>query len=106
MNFEDYKDIARLEATGVNDLLDKENIPNSVSLAYLNNAIVSFVGLLKETKGNIIPSMDMGYRVFIIELLKNIKPQHKELVLKEVLVPVHHIDIEEFMNSLSKDNNE
>ncbi len=54
----------------------------------LSNAITSFKQLyLEDRYGKIVFSMCTEYRLFVIELLKNIDEHKKDIAVKEVLVP-------------------
>ncbi len=61
---------------------------NEYGLALLSNAIASFKdNYLRAKYGEIIPSMCSEYRIFIVEILKQISTEYKEIVLSELLMP-------------------
>ena len=96
----DYEEIAKIESEGINMLLSKSEV---IGLAYLNDAIKSFVSLLKEEKGNMIPSMDIDYRTFIFNIIENIKPEYKDIVTAEILLPKYNINMDILVSALRKD---
>jgi len=97
---DDYKEIARIESEGINMLLSKSEV---VGLAYLNDAINSFVLFLESKKGKIIPSMDIEYRTFILDIMENIDPQYKNIVTEEILLPKYNINIDILMSAIRKE---
>lgn len=70
---------------------------------FLQNAITDFKKIhLKAKYGEIIPSMCMEYRYFIIGLLKGIKEEYKSNAVQEVLIPtVGAISTDELLKALN-----
>lgn len=71
---------------------------------FLSDSISDFKNIhLKAKYDEIIPSMCMEYRYFIIELLKNIKNEYRDVATREVIVPtIGNIETEELLRILEE----
>ncbi len=64
------------------------NLSEDQGKVHLSNAIDSFKDIyLKDTSSEVIFSLSTEYRFFIMELLKNINVVHRDIAVKDVLVP-------------------
>ena len=76
---------------------------------FLSNSISDFKNIHLNAKyGEIIPAMCMEYRYFIIELLKKIKDEYRDVATREVIVPtIGNIETEKLLKILKeKEENE
>lgn len=71
--------------------IESENINNGYLLSvkmgelYILNALSGFRCFLEKTDGKFINGMNINYRFFVVELLKNITPKYKYFALGTIL---------------------
>lgn len=99
----DEKELLDLLVKSELEVIEKGfSISELTGKAFLQNAITDFKDVHLAAKyGNIIPSMCMEYRYFIVELLKGIKVEYRGLAVREVIVPtVGSVTTLELLNSI------
>lgn len=101
---EDDKELLDLLVKSELEIIEKGfSISEFTGKVFLQNAIRDFKNIhLKAKYGEIIPSMCMEYRYFIIGLLKGIKEEYKSNAVHEVLIPtVGAISTDELLKALN-----
>lgn len=104
----DEKELLDLLVKSELEIIEKGfSISEFTGKVFLQNAITDFKDVHLAAKyGNIIPSMCMEYRYFIVELLKGIKKEYRGFAIREVLVPtVGSVATLELLNSIKNSTN-
>lgn len=83
----------------INELVDVET--KLTSLAFkasdtlgrtaIKSALINFIELLQGRKGKFVPSLDLDYKVFVVNyatsLMKTLDKKHHPLIASEILIP-------------------
>lgn len=93
---ENAKVLGAFEGKGINQLMSGSHV---LGLIYLNDAVQSYIGEMKNRIGSFVPSMNLEYRTFIISLLEEVLPEYSELVIKELFTKDYAISIDEVLNA-------
>jgi hypothetical protein len=67
------------------------SVSKNLGIAAIKDSIGNYTGLIKSHKGTFIPSMDLDYRTYIINLLKlateSASEENKSIIFSEIIIP-------------------